>query len=192
MILCDLPYQVKSLKWDKLIPFDLLWKQYERVIKDDGAIVLTATQPFASALVMSNPKIFRYEWIWQKTRHTNFLNLKKNPAKKHENILVFYKKLCTYNPQMEKGEPYIDNRKTKIRNQSAVVTGDALSFGKVNEGWRYPSSIQKFANPNNKSLHQTQKPVELFEFLIRTYTNDGAGETILDNCIGSGTTAIAH
>ena len=185
MILCDLPYGMTYNKWDTVIPLDRLWKQYKRVIKDNGAIVLTASQPFASELICSNRKLFRYEWIWEKENSTNFLNAKKNPLKKHENILVFYKKLPVYNPQMSKGKPYTAVRKEKpslnyYKNQKMAKT--------VSDGERYPISIIKFSRDKEK-LHPTQKPVALFEYLIRTYTNEG--ETVLDNCIGSGTTAIA-
>ena len=185
MILCDLPYGMTYNKWDTVIPLDRLWKQYKRVIKDNGAIVLTASQPFASELICSNRKLFRYEWIWEKENSTNFLNAKKNPLKKHENILVFYKKLPVYNPQMSKGKPYTAVRKEKpslnyYKNQKMAKT--------VSDGERYPISIIKFSRDKEK-LHPTQKPVALFEYLIRTYTNER--ETVLDNCMGSGTTAIA-
>jgi site-specific DNA-methyltransferase (adenine-specific) len=188
MILCDLPYGTTACKWDSIIPFDLLWEQYERIIKDNGAIVLTATQPFTSDLVLSNLKMFRYEWIWEKTLHTNFFHIKKQPAKKHENILVFYKKKPVYNPQMEVGKPYTDkrNKKDRLENYYNRVTQKKEI---VNDGKRYPGTVQKFSNGNNKSMHPTQKPVALFEYLIKTYTNEG--QTILDNCAGSGTTAIA-
>ena len=187
MILCDLPYGTTACSWDTIIPFEPLWEQYERVIKDNGAIVLTASQPFTSALVMSNTKLFRYEWIWEKTIFTNFALVKKQAAKKHENICVFYKKQPTYNPQMESGAPYKD----KERGRTMGVMGDAISKKKAinNEGVRYPSSVQKFSNKNNGGVHPTQKPVALFEYLIKTYTNKN--ETVLDNCMGSGTTAIA-
>ena len=186
MILCDLPYGMTYNKWDTVIPLDRLWKQYKRVIKDNGAIVLTASQPFASELICSNRKLFRYEWIWEKENSTNFLNAKKMPLKKHENILVFYKKLPVYNPQMSKGKPYIDIS-TESKNSSNYAKMKILP-PVVNTGTRYPISIIKFSRDKEK-LHPTQKPVALFEYLIRTYTNEG--ETVLDNCIGSGTTAIA-
>lgn len=187
MILCDLPYGTTACKWDTIIPFEPLWAEYERVIKDNGAIVLTASQPFTSALVMSNLKLFRYEWIWEKTLFTNFALVKKQPAKKHENMCVFYKKQPKYTPQMEIGKPYED----KERARTMGVTADAIPMKKPikNSGTRYPSSVQKFSNGNNGNVHPTQKPVALFEYLIRTYTNEG--ETVLDNCIGSGTTAVA-
>jgi len=187
MILCDLPYGTTACKWDTIIPFEPLWEQYERIIKDNGAIVLFGSQPFTSALVMSNLKLFRYELIWQKTLATNFFLVKKQPAKKHENILVFYKKQPTYNPQMEIGKPYKD----KPRKRTVGIHGNAETIKKAinNEGTRYPSSVQLFSNGNNGNVHPTQKPVALFEYLIKTYTNEG--ETVLDNCMGSGTTAIA-
>jgi len=187
MILCDLPYGTTKCKWDIVIPFEPLWEQYERIIKDNGAIVLFGSQPFTSALVMSNLKLFRYELIWQKTLATNFMLVKKQPAKKHENILVFYKKQPTYNPQMEIGKPYKD----KPRKRTVGIHGNAETIKKAinNEGTRYPSSVQLFSNGNNGNVHPTQKPVELCEYLIKTYTNEN--ELVLDNCIGSGTTAIA-
>ena len=185
MILCDLPYGMTYNKWDTAIPLEELWKQYERIVKDNGAIVLTASQPFASELISSNRKLFRYEWIWEKENATGFLNAKKNPLRIHENILVFYKKLPIYNPQMRKGKPYTAVRKEKpslnyYKNQKMTKT--------VSDGERYPISIIKF-NRDKEKLHPTQKPVALFEYLIKTYTDEG--EIVLDNCIGSGTTAVA-
>ena len=187
MILCDLPYGTTACKWDVVIPFEPLWEQYKRVIKDNGAIVLFGSQPFTSALVMSNVKWFKYEWIWQKTLATNFMLAKKQPAKKHENILVFYKKQPTYNPQMEIGKPYKD----KPRKRSVGIHGNAETIKKTinNEGTRYPSSVQEFSNGNNNNVHPTQKPVTLLEYLIKTYTLEG--ETVLDNCMGSCSTGIA-
>lgn len=189
MILCDLPYNTTDCKWDILIPFGPLWEQYERIIKDNGAIVLTASQPFTSALVMSNPKIFKYEWIWEKTMGTNPGLLKIMPFKKHENILVFYKNKPVYNPQLEEGKPYTDKRTTKRVKMAVQGEGTTQRKPIINKGVRFPKSVQLFANSNNGSIHPTQKPVSLFEFLIKTYTNEG--ETVLDNCAGSGTTAIA-
>src|SRR5699024_3384356 len=165
-----------------IIPLDELWQQYNRVIKDNGAIVLTAQTPFDKVLGVSNLKMLKYEWIWTKYSETGHLNAKKMPMKNHENILVFYKKLPTYNPQMTKGTPYTQKSGRASSNynpQERVTT--------VNEGYRYPLTVQKFKS--EKGLHPTQKPVELFEYLIKTYTNDG--ETVMDNCMGSGTTAIA-
>ena len=187
MILCDLPYGTTACKWDTIIPFDKLWEQYERIIKPNGAIVLTASQPFTSALIMSNTNMFRYEWIWEKTLFSNFALVKKQPAKLHENILVFYKKQPTYNPQMQEGKPYSD----KPRKRTMGVMNDAIGMKKAieNKGERYPSSVQKFSNGNNGTQHPTQKPIELFEYLIKTYTNEN--ETVLDNTMGSGTTGVA-
>jgi site-specific DNA-methyltransferase (adenine-specific) len=189
MILCDLPYgMIKKNRhpWDCVIPFDKLWEQYERVIKNDGAIVLTASQPFTSKLVMSNPKLFRYEWIWQKNQTVNFQNAKRQPLKVHESVLVFYKKLGTYHPQgiIRLDKPQIESNRSKV-GKLGHITVKTEKF----ERWviNYPKTIQKFGS--ERGLHPTQKPVTLFEYLIRTYTNSGA--TVLDNCAGSFTTAIA-
>ena len=189
MILCDLPYGTTACKWDVVIPFEPLWEQYKRIIKDNGAIVLFGSQPFTSALVMSNVKWFKYEWIWEKTMASNFALSKKQPFKKHENILVFYRKQPTYNPQMEDGKPYVDNRNTGTRNTSVGSESNLIRRPINNKGSRYPSTVQKFSNGNNKNVHPTQKPVALLEYLIKTYTLEG--ETVLDNCIGSGSTGVA-
>ena len=184
MILCDLPYGTTACKWDTIIPLEPLWEQYERVIKDNGAIVLTAQTPFDKVLGVSNLKNLKYEWIWQKDAGTGFLNAKKMPLKDHENILVFYKKPPTYNPQMRTGfKPYAT---TKGHHGSNY--GSDKGATTVSDGERYPLTTMKFSRDSNK-LHSTQKPVALFEYLIRTYTNEN--ETVLDNCMGSGTTAIA-
>ena len=182
MVLCDLPFGTTQNKWDSIIPLSELWEQYERIIKDNGAIALTAQTPFDKVLGVSNLRLLRYEWIWRKPSGTGHLNAKKMPMKNHENVLVFYKKLPTYNPQMTVGKPYTQKSGRASSNynpQSSVVT--------VNTGNRYPLSVLDFAT--NKSLHPTQKPVALMEYLIRTYTNEG--ETVLDNCMGSGTTGVA-
>ena len=192
MILCDLPYGTTQCKWDSIIDLDLLWKQYERVIKDNGAIVLTATQPFSSLLVMSNTKIFKYEWIWQKSHPTGHLNSKRQPLRQHESILVFYKKQSTYNPQMIK-KSYLDKRTNSGADVKADVYNDFKKVKRhidVTDG--FPKTIQYFATPfkgGEGGKHPTQKPIALFEYLIRTYTNEG--ELVLDNTAGSGTTAIA-
>ena len=189
LILCDLPYGTTKCAWDTIIPFEPLWEQYRRIIKDNGAIVLTASQPFTSALVMSNVKMFKYSWVWEKTMASNFALAKKQPFKKHEDICVFYQKQPTYNPQMEQGKPYVDKREAGARNAS-VGTDDTVKRNQItNTGTRYPSSVQKLSNGNNGNVHPTQKPVALFEYLIKTYTNEG--DVVLDNCAGSGTTAIA-
>ncbi len=184
MILADLPYGTTRNKWDSIIPLDLLWEQYNRVIKDNGAIVLTAQTPFDKVLGCSNLKHLKYEWIWQKDAGTGFLNAKKMPLKDHENILVFYKKPPTYNPQMRTGfKPY-----TTTKGHHGTNYGSDKGATTVSDGERYPLTTMKFPRDSNK-LHPTQKPVALFEYLIRTYTNEQ--DTVLDNCMGSGTTAIA-
>ncbi|MGD1416484.1 DNA-methyltransferase [Bacillus stercoris] len=188
MILCDLPYGTTQNKWDSIIPLDKLWQEYNRIIKDNGAIVLTAQTPFDKVLGNSNLKMLKYEWIWEKNRGTGHLNAKKMPMKSHENILVFYKKLPTYNPQMREGEPYIrkDCSKSSLNKGNYGKTNE--SHTTISEGGRYPLSVINF-NSVERTIHPTQKPVELFEYLIKTYTNEG--ELVLDNCMGSGTTAIA-
>jgi DNA modification methylase len=187
MICCDLPYGTTACKWDTVIPFAPLWEQYKRVIKKNGAIVLTASQPFTSALVMSNLPWFRYELIWEKTIATNFMSLKKQPGKKHENVCVFYREQPHYFAQMEHGEPYADKprKRTVGVHVGSVTIKNAIS----NEGTRYPGSVHKFSNRNNGTVHPTQKPVALIEYLIKTYTNEG--DTVLDNCMGSGTAGVA-
>src|SRR5690625_1934532 len=187
MILCDLPYGITANQWDAVIPLEELWKHYKRIIKDRGAIVLTAQTPFDKVLGSSNLPMLRYEWVWDKRLASGHLNAKKMPLKRHENILVFYKKLPVYNPQMEKGDPY-DNGYVYVESSNY---GKQRPVREKNEsGLRYPVSILDFSNANRQTrIHPTQKPVALFEYLIRTYTNEG--ETVLDNCIGSGTTAIA-
>lgn len=189
MILCDLPYGTTQCKWDSIIPFDKLWVQYQRIIKSNGAIVLTASQPFTSNLVMSNPKLFRYSLVWEKSKSTGYLNSKKMPMRSHEDILVFYKNLPTYNPQMVEGLPYdkgTANRPTEVyREQKGEI------HVKNESGLRYPRSVQYFktAESEGKVYHPTQKPIKLMEWLIKTYSNEN--DIILDNCIGVGTTAIA-
>ena len=194
MILCDLPYGTTACKWDVIIPFEPLWVQYKRIIKDNGAIVLTASQPFTSALVMSNIKWFKYEWIWKKNAGSNFATTKHQPMKEHENILIFSNGTTVYNQQKQprsdsglarvKSSPMTFNRKTDGVYKDIFV-GNITKY-KANE-LRCPSSVQNFNR--ERGIHPTQKPVALFEYLIRTYTNEG--ETVLDNCAGSGTTAIA-
>ena len=191
MILCDLPYKITRLKWDIMIPFEPLWEQYRRVIKPNGAIVLTASQPFTSALVMSNPKMFKYCWVWKKNAGSNFGCVKFQPMKEHEDILVFYSGRATYNPQMqERAESGKKRVKTTVNYSTKTeLVGDSLhnNMSSLRPTLRYPSSVQLFNR--ERGLHPTQKPVALFEYLIRTYTNPG--ELVLDNCMGSGTTAIA-
>ena len=188
MILCDLPYGTTACKWDIIIPFEELWEQYTRIIKDNGAIVLFGSEPFSSKLRMSNLKNYRYDWVWSKSTYTNFYFVKKQPAKKHENISVFYKKQPTYNPQMEKGKPYVDKRNKKERS-TELVKKSLPKQDIENKGVRYPSTIQFFNSGNRGKFHPTQKPVELLEYLIKTYTNEN--EIVLDNCMGSGSTGVA-
>lgn len=183
MILCDLPYGRTMNKWDSIIPLDKLWKEYERVIKDNGAIVLFSQTPFTQILGASNIKLLKYEWIWDKKRATGFLNSKKMPMKRHENILVFYKKMPTYNPQLTKGKPYHTYNKAQSTNYNKFKT----DYETKNNGWRYPVDIQEFS-PETGS-HPTQKPVALLEYLIKTYTNEN--DIVLDNCMGSGSTGVA-
>ena len=187
MILTDPPYGTTACKWDSIIPLEPMWEQLKRITKPNGAIVITAAQPFTSILVCSNLKMFRQSLVWEKTLFTNFAMVKKQHAKKHEDILVFYSKQPTYNPQMEVGQPYID----KPRSRTMGVTGDALPDKKAinNKGTRYPSSVQKFSNGNNGNVHPTQKPVALMEYLIKTYTTEN--ETVLDFTMGSGSTGVA-
>jgi site-specific DNA-methyltransferase (adenine-specific) len=185
MILCDLPYGTTACKWDVIIPFEPLWKQYERVIKDNGAIVLTASQPFTSALVMSNPKLFRYDLVWNKKKATGHLLAKKQPLRLKEDVLIFYKSQPTYNPQFTEGSPYKSNPRKNNKEGVYSIVGEARN---ENAGFRYPKNIIEIPF-EFAPIHPTQKPVALFEYLIKTYTNEG--ETVLDNCMGSGTTAIA-
>src|SRR5699024_3220488 len=191
MILCDLPYGTTACSWDTIIPFEPLWEQYERIIKENGAIVLTASQPFTSALVMSNPKIFKYEIIWDKVNISNPMLAKRQVLKSHENILVFYKKQCTYNPQMERGKKWRRGGSgSKTTPMSALDIKMVRTAENDKTDLKYPKSIQTISNADNtRRVHPTQKPVALFEYLIKTYTTEG--ETVLDNCMGSGTTAIA-
>jgi DNA modification methylase len=193
MILCDLPYNTTACHWDVLIPFEPLWEQYKRIIKDNGAIVLTASQPFTSALVMSNIKMFKYEWIWEKTQATGHLDVKKKPMKAHENICVFYTKQPTYNFQKtfgHKRKVSLAKHKENTEKNQAEIYHKADKFTDYDTTERYPRSVLVFPSDKQKSsLHPTQKPVALFEYLIKTYTNEG--DLVLDNCAGSGTTGVA-
>ena len=180
MILCDLPYGTTACKWDAIIPFEPLWEQYERVIKDNGAIVLTASQPFTTKLIDSNIDLFRNCWVWNKKISGNPLLAKHQPLKVHEDICVFSKKRHNYYPQMRKG-------KMRKKGGGRSKLFDMEMSAKYSDEY-YPISIIEFSNAK-RGVHPTQKPVALFEYLIKTYTNEG--ETVLDNCMGSGTTAIA-
>ncbi len=196
MILCDLPYGTTACKWDTIIPFEPLWKQYKRLIKDNGAIVLTASQPFTSALVMSNPDMFKYIWYWIKDKPSNFLMGKKQPLRYVEEVLVFSKGIPLYNPQMQPREEK-DKRKNKLT--SSLLKNENIGINEKTDKYQdrlksglndfiYPRNYQKFNNRTD-GLHPTQKPVALFEYLIKTYTNEG--DLVLDNCAGSGTTGVA-
>jgi len=187
-IICDLPYGTTQNKWDNVIPFDLLWKQYERIIKDNGAIVLTASQPFTSALIMSNPKIYKYNWVYSKNKSTGFLNAKKQPLNDYEDICVFYKKQCTYNPQMTIAETIY--KRGEVKRKKSDCYGNEKDYKQEDNGLRYPKRIQYFNNNQTQDqIHSTQKPIPLMEYLIKTYTNEN--DTILDNTFGSCTTGIA-
>jgi site-specific DNA-methyltransferase (adenine-specific) len=186
MILADLPYEITAAKFDILIPFEPLWEQYNRVAKEDAAMVFTASQPFTTALISSNLKNFRYEWIWEKPQGTNPMVAKIQPLKAHENIVVFYRKRPKYNPQMAISTPY-GGFKSKQKKLGEVY-GDLDSKHRDNpEGTRYPKTVLQFKQ--EKGLHPTQKPVPLMEYLIRTYTDEN--DVVLDNCFGSGTSGVA-
>ena len=183
-IICDLPYGTTRNAWDSVIPLDKLWDQYKRIAKTNAGICLFAQTPFDKVLGCSNLEWLKYEWIWVKENGTGFLNAKKMPLKNHENIIVFYRELPTYNPQMRQGfEPYkckTGDKGTNYGDYEKVVT--------ISNGERYPLSVLNY-DRDSDSFHPTQKPVDLLRYLIRTYSNEG--DTILDNCMGSGTTAVA-
>jgi site-specific DNA-methyltransferase (adenine-specific) len=204
MILCDLPYGTTACKWDTIIPLEPLWSCYERIIKDNGAIVLFGSEPFSSKLRMSNLKMYKYDWIWVKNTSGGFATAKKRPMKYHENISVFFKRQPTYNPQMQE---YSDSTKKRFKDGDMVNRTKQLqnSTNSIQAGLsfagekaidyskgKYPESVQFFKSvPNSNGIrqHPTQKPVELLEYLIKTYTNEN--DTILDNCMGSGSTGVA-
>lgn len=189
MILCDLPYGTTACKWDTVISFDLLWEQYKRIIKDNGAIVLTASQPFTSALVMSNPKMFRFSWVWNKKFAGNFSLAKYQPQKIHEDILVFSKNTCLFNPQITiRDKPIVKGKNVK-ESGSSNISNPKKEYDKKEYSTKQPDSILEFNVRAERGLHPTQKPVALFEYLIKTYSKEG--DTILDNCAGSGTTGVA-
>jgi site-specific DNA-methyltransferase (adenine-specific) len=205
MILCDLPYGTTQNKWDKIIPFEPLWEQYERIIKDNAAILLFSAQPFTTDLIISNRKMFKYEIIWKKTQKTGFYNAKKAPLRAHENILVFYKKQPTYNPikssqksaQIGRKRQNSDYKKVSGNSWGKVSEISAANYTYIDDGLRYPTDVIEFSNWNgalfgnnqNATKHPTQKPVSVLEYLIRTYTNEG--DLVLDNCMGSGSTGVA-
>ena len=185
LILCDLPYGTTQCKWDSVIPFDKLWAQYNRIIKDNGAIVLFSRQPFTSQLINSNLKMYRYELIWQKEQATNFLHIKKQFGQATENIEVFYKHQPTYNPQMVKSDKPVKSNggnSSRTYNNQTFIGSDEVRYEK------YPLNILNFKR-DKTGFHPTQKPVALLEYLVKTYTNEG--DVVLDNCMGSGSTGVA-
>lgn len=182
LILCDLPYGTTSCKWDSLIPFGDLWLQYKRISK--GAVVLTAAQPFTSALIVSNIKDFKYSWVWLKTNCTGFANAKKQPLRSFEDVVVFYEKQPTYNPQ---GVIALDVPRTRTKDTGDIMGRTGFKDGYQQTVTNYPKNVLNV--PSERGLHPTQKPVALMEYLIKTYTNEG--DTVLDNCMGSGTTGVA-
>lgn len=186
MIFTDLPYGTTKNAWDVPLPLDTLWKQYRRVLKPGGAVLLFAQMPFGADLINSNRRWYRYEWIWHKTMPVGFLNANRMPLRTHENIFVFYEHLPTYHPQMTPGKPY-----TAMR--SARATRNYGHFDRaltINEGERYPRDVLTFSNGNNASkIHPTEKPVDLLEYMVRTYTDED--DTVLDSCMGSGSCGVA-
>ena len=188
MILCDLPYGMTQNEWDCYIPLDQLWEQYNRIIKPNGAIVLTSNGIFTAKLILSQPNRFKYKWVWEKSKPTNFLNAKKQPLRKHEDVCVFYKRQPTYHPQMTQGEPY---DKGTRKHQLCGNYGDFEPVRVASEGERYPTDIiyVKTAESEGAVLHPTQKPIALGRYMVRTYTNPG--DVVLDNAFGSGSFLVA-
>lgn len=191
MILCDLPYGTTQNKWDSVIPFEPLWSHYWRVLKPNGAVVLTAAQPFTSVLVTSQLDRFKYQWVWEKSKVTGVLNAKKQPLRNHEDVLVFYRQQPTYNPQgvvpcSIRANTGRSSSGKSSGNYGAITQTEDGTYGQTQTG--YPRSVLKVAS-EGKTVHPTQKPVALFEYLIKTYTNEG--DLVLDNCMGSGTTGVA-
>ena len=184
LILCDLPYGTTMNKWDNIIPLEEMWELYKRIITPNGAIVLHAQEPFTSMLVMSNLEMFKYKWIWNKKQVSGFLNAKKQPLRNCEDICVFYSKQCVYNPQMRKGKMQMKNT-----NRGASTNyNDFVAMPKMSDEY-YPTMLLDFPLQRFKGGHPTQKPVPLLEYLVKTYTNEG--DTVLDNCMGSGSTGVA-
>lgn len=191
MVLCDLPYGTTACKWDSVIPFEPLWEQYRRIAKPNAAIVLTASQPFTSALVMSNLKDFKYDWCWRKSRPTGVLNAKRQPLRIKEDVLVFYQKQPVYNPQGVEDCDLLVGTGGTMANVKGNATGkitqtESGKYRQTKTG--YPRNVIEFPSMSG-TVHPTQKPVALMEYLILTYTNEG--DTVLDNCMGSGTTGVA-
>ena len=190
MILADLPYGTTACKWDTIIPFEPLWEHYKRIIKPNGAIVLFGSEPFSSALRMSNIKNYKYDWVWEKTKGGGFPLANKMPLKRHEIISVFYRKQPTYNPQKTKAPKHLIDKRKTLNNSSKYSSAIPMknTIRKKDDGMRFPTSVQKISSVSGGS-HPTQKPVALFEYLIKTYTNEG--DLVLDNVAGSGTTGVA-
>ena len=193
LILCDLPYGTTRNSWDEVIPFDKLWAQYNRIIKDNGAILLFAQGKFYVNLVNSNMKMFRYDLVWDKELVSGFLNAKRMPLRRHEQVAVFYKHLPTYNPQFTQGKP-LHSKGTAYQTKELTNNnyGDfkATDDDRAGSTEKYPTSIMKFQKPHpSVCVHPTEKPVALLEYLVKTYTNEG--DVVLDNCMGSGSTGVA-
>jgi len=188
MVLCDLPYGTTQNKWDSIVPLDELWAEYKRIVKPNGAIVLTSQGLFTAMLIMSQPKMFKYKWVWEKSKPTNFLNAKKQPLRKHEDVCVFYQRQPVYNPQMTEGEPY---DKGVRKNQLSGSYGDFQPVHVHSDGKRYPTDVVYFktAESEGEVIHATQKPVELGRYFVRTYSKPG--DLILDNTSGSGSFLVA-
>lgn len=193
LILADLPYGTTACKWDSILPFDKLWREYERILTDDGAIVLTASQPFTSALIMSNPKLFKYEWIWEKSKASNFLQASYMPLKAHENIVVFGKGKTKYNAQKTQGKAFNKGKDKRTGKATEVYHSipNINGFEIVNKtGLRNPRTVQYFTTAESEGKHHpTQKPKELMKYFISTYTDEN--DVVLDNTMGSGTTCLA-
>ena len=190
MVMTDPPFGTTACRWDSVIPFEPMWAQLKRIVKPNGAIVLMASQPFTSALVMSNVGMFKYCWTWQKPKGTGHLNAKKMPMRDKEDVLVFYAEQCTYNPQMTVGTPYKNKAGDPAKSTSMTESYGAYTNERTdNLGTRYPKQVLAMPVVERNSIHPTQKPVALMEYLIRTYTNPG--ETVLDFTMGSGTTGVA-
>lgn len=183
----DPPYGTTACSWDAVIPFAPMWAELKRIVKKNGAIVLFGSQPFTSVLVMSNPQMFKYEWIWEKSKASGYLDARRKPLKEHENVLAFCDGVPTYNAEMEEGEPYTNHHRV---GDSGACYSNVREYSFVNEGTRFPRTILRFDSvPSMEQIHPTQKPVDLLRYLIRTYTNEG--DTVLDFTCGSGTTGVA-
>jgi DNA modification methylase len=190
LIICDLPYSQTNCSWDEQVDLERLWKAYNSIIKENGCIILFAQQSFAHQLVASNSKMFRYELIWEKSHNTNFLNAKKQPLRSHENILIFYKKPPVYNPQKTSGHVKKEVKASSRKSRKIEIWNKHDKAIDYSSTERYPRSVLYFASDRQKeSYHPTQKPLRLIEYLIKTYSNEG--DIVLDNCIGSGTMAVA-